>query len=71
MYLEDSNDHSPVFAQQQFNVRVRNTTMSGEFVIGTTALDPDQGSNGTVRYSLEGTDSALFTIGPNTGKSFS
>ena len=45
--------------------------MSGEFVIGTTALDPDQGSNGTVRYSLEGTDSALFTIGPNTGKSFS
>lgn len=37
------------------------------FVIGPTALDPDEGDNGRLQYSIFGTDSGKFAVDTLTG----
>lgn len=63
----DVNDNRPAFMSDSYSVKMRDPVHIGGFVIGTSALDPDKGSNGTVQYSLSGTNSDKFTINPSTG----
>ena len=66
--MNDINDNSPVFKQSKFDISLRDPTAAGDFVFGTSALDADLGTNGTVTYSISGPSAAKFTINQNTGE---
>eukprot|EP00794_Sanderia_malayensis_P006804 gene6804-7572_t len=63
----DLNDNSPSFVPPLGKGFIGQPT-TGNQVITVNALDPDQGVNGTVKYSIEqGYDSAYFQIDQNSG----
>ena len=66
--MNDINDNSPAFKQSKFDISLRDPTAVGDFVFGTSALDADLGTNGTVTYSISGPSAAKFTIDQNTGE---
>ncbi|KAK3099557.1 hypothetical protein FSP39_006219 [Pinctada imbricata] len=67
VYVDDVNDNSPKFERPSYHQTLNNPTLSGQFVIGVTALDRDVGSNGQVEYSLSGTDASKFGVDANRG----
>ena len=60
----DLNDNIPVFDREVYTVRLRQTLPS-MYIVTVYAFDPDQGTNGDIRYSLSG--DGLFLIDPNRG----
>ncbi|XP_050300468.1 cadherin-related tumor suppressor isoform X2 [Anthonomus grandis grandis] len=48
----DENDGSPEFSQSRINVSLSESTPPGTLVAMLTAVDRDQGTNGSVTYSL-------------------
>lgn len=61
------NDNAPSFLRDSYIAVHKDPVTSGDFIIGTTALDPDSDANGTVTYSLTGLNSAKLNINPMTG----
>ncbi|XP_061313181.1 protocadherin gamma-B5-like [Pezoporus flaviventris] len=55
--VSDVNDNAPVFEDAAYSAYVAENNAAGELVLHVRARDADAGSNGRVRYSLEG-DSA-------------
>lgn len=49
----DENDEAPRFSQSQINVTLSENTPPHNFVAMLTAADHDQGTNGSVTYSLQ------------------
>ncbi|XP_068273226.1 protocadherin gamma-A12-like [Nyctibius grandis] len=49
----DANDNAPVFSQAEYTVRVAEDVPVGSTLVTLTATDPDEGSNGDVKYSLK------------------
>lgn len=68
--VTDVNDNAPVIVDpQQDVVAVREQQQPGVEVVTVKATDPDQGSNGTLTYSvLKGTDKTLHNDCSNLGK---
>lgn len=65
--IEDVNDNVPIF-QPPIAAGFSRTASTGWEIIKVTAVDPDEGSNGTVWYSVSSKlDSACFAINPQTG----
>ncbi|XP_063046823.1 protocadherin-19 isoform X2 [Engraulis encrasicolus] len=48
----DSNDNNPVFDQPVYSVKVMENSPINTVVIDLNATDPDEGTNGEVRYSF-------------------
>ncbi|XP_031442883.1 protocadherin-19 isoform X4 [Clupea harengus] len=48
----DSNDNNPVFDQPVYSVKVMENSPINTLVIDLNATDPDEGTNGEVRYSF-------------------
>ncbi|KAK7922749.1 hypothetical protein WMY93_009651 [Mugilogobius chulae] len=48
----DSNDNRPVFTQEVYEISVKENVEIGAVVIGLTATDADDGTNGEIEYSL-------------------
>ncbi|XP_012590286.1 PREDICTED: protocadherin Fat 4, partial [Condylura cristata] len=65
--LLDVNDHSPVFYPVQYFAHVRENEPQGSYVTTVSALDPDLGANGTVRYRLAAGDGARFQVHAQSG----
>lgn len=67
----DVNDNAPAWPADPITLTVREDAPLGSALWNLTALDPDQGANGEVRYSLvrswPPTDSAPFAVDPLTG----
>ncbi|XP_072204693.1 protocadherin gamma-A2-like [Excalfactoria chinensis] len=66
----DANDNAPAFSQAVYTVRVPEDVPVGSTLLSVTATDPDDGTNGEVRYSTKkATDSAseIFHLEPGTG----
>ncbi|NXP44176.1 PCDBG protein, partial [Heliornis fulica] len=67
----DANDNIPVFGQEVYEVRLAENSPLGQMVVRVTATDPDEGSNGKVRYTFTQTSDRsrqLFKLNPSTGE---
>ena len=68
----DENDMAPTFAQSTFELNLPEGTPAGTTVITTTAIDNDQGLNGTVRYAFDPEVTAnypgMFQLNSITGR---
>uniref|UniRef100_A0A2K6FDZ7 Cadherin-related family member 1 n=1 Tax=Propithecus coquereli TaxID=379532 RepID=A0A2K6FDZ7_PROCO len=64
--LLDTNDNAPKFTSHYYIARIPENAPGGSNVVAVTAMDPDTGPWGEVKYSIYGTG-ADFMIHPTTG----
>ncbi|XP_031221309.1 protocadherin alpha-C1 [Mastomys coucha] len=68
----DTNDNAPVFEHSVYSTKVPETAPNGTVLFHVQALDPDEGSNGEVWYSLSNSTPAelrhLFHVHPKSGE---
>ncbi|XP_040574168.2 LOW QUALITY PROTEIN: cadherin-related tumor suppressor-like [Lepeophtheirus salmonis] len=64
--ITDVNDQIPTFKLEKFIANVSENVPFGTSVLQVIALDGDQGSNGTIRYKLKGTQD--FSINHESGE---
>uniref|UniRef100_A0A8C5V5K2 Cadherin-related family member 1 n=1 Tax=Microcebus murinus TaxID=30608 RepID=A0A8C5V5K2_MICMU len=65
--LLDTNDNVPKFTSHYYIARIPENAPGGSNVVAVTAMDPDTGPWGEVKYSIYGTGAELFMIHPITG----
>ncbi|XP_004680744.1 PREDICTED: cadherin-related family member 1 [Condylura cristata] len=65
--LLDTNDNVPKFTSHYYIARIPENAPGGSNVVSVTAVDPDTGPWGEVRYSIYGSGADLFLIQPSTG----
>ncbi|XP_017834448.4 cadherin-related family member 1 isoform X7 [Callithrix jacchus] len=65
--LLDTNDNIPKFNSHYYVARIPENAPGGSSVVAVTAVDPDTGHWGEVKYSIYGTGADLFLIHPSTG----
>jgi len=65
--ITDVNDNDPQFRLAQYRAELIENNYVGAVVLTVNATDPDEGDNGLLVYSLEGSDSVGFRIEPDTG----
>ncbi|OPJ88325.1 protocadherin beta-15-like [Patagioenas fasciata monilis] len=67
----DANDNIPVFGREVYEMRLAENSPRGQLVLRVAAADPDEGSNGKVRYGFTQTPERsreLFELNPDTGE---
>ncbi|KAM5241403.1 cadherin-related family member 1 isoform 2-T2 [Hipposideros larvatus] len=65
--LLDTNDNVPKFTSHYYIARIPENAPGGSNVLAVTAMDPDTGPWGEVKYSIYGSGADLFLIHPSTG----
>ncbi|XP_006872514.1 PREDICTED: cadherin-related family member 1 [Chrysochloris asiatica] len=65
--LRDTNDNVPTFTSHYYIARIPENAPGNSNVVAVTAVDPDTGPWGKVKYSIYGTGSELFLIHPSSG----
>uniref|UniRef100_A0A669PZS0 FAT atypical cadherin 4 n=1 Tax=Phasianus colchicus TaxID=9054 RepID=A0A669PZS0_PHACC len=65
--VKDLNDNSPHFIHAVESVNVVENWKAGHTIFQAKALDPDEGVNGMVLYSLKQNPKGLFSINEQTG----
>ncbi|OXB84779.1 UNVERIFIED_CONTAM: hypothetical protein H355_015901 [Colinus virginianus] len=65
--VKDLNDNSPHFVHAVESVNVVENWKAGHTIFQAKALDPDEGVNGMVLYSLKQNPKGLFSINEQTG----
>ncbi|NXD43782.1 PCD23 protein, partial [Copsychus sechellarum] len=63
----DENDHSPLFAETQYQISVTEDLEEGSAILDLSASDKDAGLNGEVMYSIIDDTYGVFTIDSVTG----
>ena len=66
--VTDVNDNTPRFQLASYTVYITDDHQTGSALLRVQALDPDEGSNGVVMYSLVSGALAVFDIAENTGE---
>ena len=67
--VEDKNDNKPEFQNTPYNQSVPEGSDEGHIVMGIQAIDKDIGTNGDVKYVINGgNDEGKFSIDYDTGK---
>lgn len=66
----DVNDNAPQFLQKSYTAVIPENAPFNTFVINMTAVDPDEGPGGEIRYDFlsEGEANGLLKINPITGE---
>ncbi|XP_070374205.1 protocadherin alpha-C1 isoform X19 [Equus asinus] len=68
----DTNDNAPVFERTVYRTKVPETAPNGTVLFRVQASDPDEGSNGEIRYSLSNSTRAKlqhhFHVHPRSGE---
>ncbi|XP_057589032.1 protocadherin alpha-C1 isoform X2 [Hippopotamus amphibius kiboko] len=68
----DTNDNAPVFERSVYSTKVPETAPNGTVLFRVQASDPDEGSNGEIRYSLSNSTQAKlrhhFHVHPRNGE---
>nr|XP_019820635.1 PREDICTED: protocadherin alpha-C1 [Bos indicus] len=68
----DTNDNAPVFERSVYRTEVPETAPNGTVLFRVQASDPDEGSNGEIRYSLSNSTQAKlrhhFHVHPRNGE---
>ncbi|XP_048189325.1 protocadherin Fat 4 [Perognathus longimembris pacificus] len=68
IFVNDINDHPPVFAQQLYRVNLSEEAPPGSYVSGVSATDGDSGLNANLRYSIvSGNELGWFRISEHSG----
>jgi len=67
LHVTDANDNAPVFERSSFIGSVTENNYIGAFVVQILAVDPDDGLNGNVTYSLARGSDDMFQINPMSG----
>lgn len=68
IYINDTNDHPPVFQQAVYRVNISEDVPRGSFIEGVSATDGDSGQNANLCYSLvSGNSLGWFAISENSG----
>ncbi|KGL79349.1 Protocadherin Fat 2, partial [Tinamus guttatus] len=68
IHVENSNLHPPQFSSIHYEAEVLDSAVLGTEVIQVRALDPDQGANAEIHYSLQaGNGEDFFSIDPHSG----
>ncbi|CAD7675631.1 unnamed protein product [Nyctereutes procyonoides] len=65
--LLDTNDNVPKFTSHYYIARIPENAPGGSNVVAVTAVDPDTGPWGEVKYSIYGPGADPFLIHPSTG----
>ena len=68
--VTDENDHAPIFAQQNYVVKVNENNNVDDVIAKINATDADSGNNGEIRYALHVDDEVgrrLLNINPISG----
>uniref|UniRef100_A0A8C2PJT5 Cadherin-related family member 1 n=1 Tax=Capra hircus TaxID=9925 RepID=A0A8C2PJT5_CAPHI len=65
--LLDTNDNVPKFTSHYYVARIPENAPGGSNVLAVTAVDPDTGPWGEVKYSIYGSGADLFLIHPSSG----
>ncbi|KAM4851717.1 cadherin-related family member 1 [Thomomys bottae] len=65
--LLDTNDNVPKFTSHYYIARIPENAPGGSNIVAVTAVDPDTGPWGKVKYSIYGPGADLFLIHPSTG----
>ncbi|XP_061840113.1 protocadherin-23 [Nerophis lumbriciformis] len=69
LVLLDQNDNTPTFTRKSYQASLSEGLPAGVEVLSVTALDPDEGSNGAVAYSLtEDSSRGAFSVDAYTGE---
>ena len=63
----DTNDNYPRFGELIYNVTVSEDSELSSSVLTVSAVDPDSGSNGALRYLLQPANAADFSLDSQTG----
>ncbi|KAM9848035.1 cadherin-related family member 1a [Aulostomus maculatus] len=67
IHLLDTNDNSPKFSSDYYIARIPENSPGGSNVVSVTAIDPDSGPWGEVKYSIYGSGADMFLIQPVSG----
>uniref|UniRef100_A0A3Q2Q142 Photoreceptor cadherin n=1 Tax=Fundulus heteroclitus TaxID=8078 RepID=A0A3Q2Q142_FUNHE len=67
IHLLDTNDNAPKFSSDYYIARIPENSPGGSNVVSVTAVDPDSGPWGEVKYSIYGSGADLFLIQPISG----
>ncbi|XP_016892606.1 cadherin-related family member 1a isoform X2 [Cynoglossus semilaevis] len=67
VHLLDTNDNPPKFSSDYYIARIPENSPGGSNVVSVTAVDPDSGQWGEVKYSIYGSGAELFLIQPTSG----
>ncbi|XP_055990500.1 protocadherin Fat 4 [Sorex fumeus] len=68
IFVNDINDHPPVFAQPVYRVDLSEEAPPGSYVSGVSATDGDSGLNAHLRYSIvSGNELGWFHISEHSG----
>ncbi|XP_063163794.1 cadherin-related family member 1 isoform X1 [Candoia aspera] len=67
IHLLDTNDNIPTFSSDYYIVKIPENSPGGSNVVAVTAIDPDSGLWGELKYSIYGTGADLFLIHPSAG----
>ncbi|XP_068136139.1 protocadherin Fat 4 [Hyperolius riggenbachi] len=68
IYVNDVNDHPPVFQEPQSKVEITEDLPPGSYICGVSATDGDTGLNANLRYSIvSGNKLGWFSISENSG----
>ncbi|KFD72321.1 hypothetical protein M514_11490 [Trichuris suis] len=66
--VDDINDNSPVFSQNEYRVTIEESTQPGAVVLKLTATDLDIGANARLNFEItSGNTGSTFLVDPNTG----
>ncbi|XP_067441680.1 protocadherin Fat 4 [Thunnus thynnus] len=69
--VSDINDNIPKFSEAEYEVEVLETESVGTSVLSLSAVDPDEGSNGSITYSIfkqsPSSDPAVFELDSSSG----
>ena len=69
--IYDVNDNAPAFAHAMYHISIDENNKIGQPITALKAMDPDEGANGDVTYSLgNGDASSFFEISSSTGELF-
>ncbi|KAK6741934.1 hypothetical protein RB195_009672 [Necator americanus] len=64
--IGDINDNSPTWSHSHMHITLNRSIAISDQTSSLTAVDPDQGINGRIRYSI--LDSDIISIDPDTGR---
>ncbi|KAL7990290.1 hypothetical protein Chor_013720, partial [Crotalus horridus] len=67
IHLLDTNDNIPHFSSDYYIAKIPENSPGGSNVVAVTAIDPDSGLWGELKYSIYGTGADFFLIHPSTG----